>query len=77
MGSKALHAFMTYYEQLVQKMAKSMDENPNVTIALDANTLEVVSVDADPARLTRKIKRLGNHSSVVFQRPNPNHLMVL
>jgi predicted double-glycine peptidase len=68
---------MTYYEKLVQRMDKSMQAHPRSTIAMDANTFEVLATGTDTARLAQRLKKLHHPNVVVFQRPNPNHIMVL
>jgi hypothetical protein len=66
---------MTYYEKLVRRMDKSMKAHPNSTIVMDANTFEVVATGTNTNRLSRRLKKFSG--AVVFQRPNPNHIMVL
>jgi hypothetical protein len=56
-------------------MDKSMKTHPNSTIVMDANTFEVVATGTDTNRLSKRSKKLSG--TVVFQRPNPNHIMVL
>jgi hypothetical protein len=68
---------MTYYEKLVRTMDKSMKAHPRSTIAMDVNTLEVVATGTDTSRLARRLKKLHNANVILFQRPNPNHVMVL
>lgn len=66
---------MTYYEKLIRRMDKSMKTHPHSTIVMDANTFEVVATGTDTNRLSKRSKKLSG--SVVFQRPNPNRIMVL
>jgi len=68
---------MTYYEKLVRSMGKSMAAHPRSTIVMDANTFEVVATGTDANRLARRLKKLRSQNVVVFQRPNPNHILVL
>jgi hypothetical protein len=68
---------MTYYGKLVQRMNKSMEAHPRSTIVMDANTFEIVATGANTSRLARRLKKLHHPNVVVFQRPNPNHIMVL
>jgi hypothetical protein len=58
-------------------MNKSMNAHPRSTIVMDANTFEVVATGANTSRLARRLKKLHHPNVVVFQRPNPNHIMVL
>jgi len=68
---------MTYYEKLIRQMDKSMEAHPRSTIVMDVNTFEVVATGRNTSRLARRLKKLRNSNVVVFQRPNPNHVMVL
>jgi hypothetical protein len=68
---------VTYYEQLVKRMKQSMNAHPRSTIVMDANTFEVVATGTNPGRLAGQLKKLRHANVVVFQRPNPNHVMVL
>ena len=68
---------MTYYEKLFRGMDKSMKAHPRSTIAMDVNTLEVVATGTDTSRLASRLKKRRNANIILFQRPNPNHVMVL
>jgi len=68
---------MTYYEKLVRRMNQSMEAHPHSTIVMDASTFEIVATGTNTSRLARRLKKLHNPNVVVFQRPNPNHIMVL
>jgi hypothetical protein len=58
-------------------MNQSMNAHPRSTIVMDANTFEVVATGVSPARLARQLKKQPHPNVVVFQRPNPNQIMVL
>jgi hypothetical protein len=68
---------MTYYEKLVRRMNQSMEAHPHSTIVMDAGTFEVVATGTNTRRLASRLKKLHHPNVVVFQRPNPNHIMVL
>jgi hypothetical protein len=68
---------MTYYKKLVWRMSQSMEAHPHSTIVMDAGTFEIVATGTNTSRLARQLKKLHHPDVVVFQRPNPNHIMVL
>ena len=70
---------MTYYEQLIKHMDKSMKAHPRSTVVMDSDSFKVVASGRDTKKLTRKLKRAKARDgiSVVFQQPAENAVWVL
>jgi len=70
---------MTYYEKLVESAEQAMREHPRSTIAMDAETFEVVATGSSSAKVARAVARAADEgvTSVVFQRPRKNETWIL
>ena len=70
---------MTYYEELMMQMDKAMDQHPRSTVAMAADTFEVIAVGRDIRKVASKMRgRLKPHQvPVIFQRPKKNDTWIL
>jgi hypothetical protein len=48
---------MTYYEQLVRHVERSMSQHPASTIVMDSDTFEILATAKDPKTLARRMKK--------------------
>jgi nitrogenase subunit NifH len=70
---------MTYYNELIREIGKSMSANPHSTVVMDYGSQKVLAKGVDPKKVSRKIKTLpsGNRISIVFQKPKENAVWIL
>lgn len=70
---------MTYYQQLIDRMAEAMEEHPRSTIAMAADTLEVLASGADAQKVARQLRKKlrKDQVPVIFQRPKKNETWIL
>jgi hypothetical protein len=70
---------MTYYEQLVKHVERSMNRYPNSTVVMDSDTFEVVATGKTSQILARRMKKAKAVSGVpvVFQRIDDNAVWIL
>jgi hypothetical protein len=70
---------MTYYEQLVKHVERSMNQHPGSTVVMDSNTFKVVATGKSAGTLARRMKRAKPLTGipVVFQHINDNAVWIL
>ncbi len=70
---------MTYYEKLMGQMNKAMRLYPRSTVAMTADTFEVVAAGRDVRKVASKMReKLKPHQvPVIFQRPKNNETWIL
>ena len=70
---------MTYYENLVRHIEKSMNAHPRSMVVMDASSFKVLATGQDTKKLAQKLRRgkLDQHLSVVFQKPDENAVWIL
>jgi hypothetical protein len=70
---------MTYYEQLVKHVERSMNQHPGSTIVMDSNTFKVVATGKNARTLARRMRRAKPLTGipVVFQHVRDNAVWVL
>ncbi len=67
--------FMTYYEKLVMHAEAAMDQHPRSTIAMDADTFDIISKGTDISKVVKEsdaaVER--GQTPVIMQKPrNPD-----
>lgn len=70
---------MTYYEQLVKEMNRSMAAHPQSTVVMDYGSRKVVATGRDLQKMRRKIhaQKSADRVSIIFQKPKDNAVWVL
>jgi hypothetical protein len=70
---------MTYYDQLVREMGKSMDRHPQSTMVMDYGSRKIVAMGANTAKISQKVKtrKADGSISIVFRRPKENAIWIL
>ena len=70
---------MTYYEQLVKEMNRSMAAHPQSTVVMDYGSRKVVASGRDLEKMSHKIRarRSAKAVSVIFQKPKENAVWIL
>ena len=70
---------MTYYETLMRRMDTAMDRHPRSTVAMAADTFEVLAVGTDSRKVALQMRRrLGpDQVPVIFQRPRKGETWIL
>ena len=70
---------MTYYEKLVQEAAAAMEQHPRSTIAMDAETFEIIGRSRDISRLTSKVEDAAEHgrTPVILEKPRHPETWIL
>lgn len=62
---------MTYYTKLVRKAAAAMKQHPESTVALDAETLKIISVSKSASKVAKTAQQaiLRGQTPVVLGKP--------
>ena len=70
---------MTYYEQLVREMDKSMAAHPQSTVVMDYGSRKIVAAGRDLEKMSRKIlaQKSPDRVSIIFQKPKDNAVWIL
>jgi len=70
---------MTYYEELIGRMHDAMAEHPHSTIAMAADTFEILASGTDTAKVARQMrKKLRNDQiPVIFKKPKKSETWIL
>ena len=72
-------ADMTYYEKLLQEASAAMDRHPRSTIAMDAETFELIGRSRDIAKLVPKIDAAvaKGRTPVILEKPRHPETWIL
>jgi len=79
LGNKKKETPVTYYEQLVQHAADAMDRHPRSTIALDAETFEVIGRSKDISKVVPKMDAAvaQGRTPVILEKPRHPETWIL
>ena len=70
---------MTYYEKLLAEMDKAMELHPRSTVAMAADTFEILAVGRNVRKMAGRMrnKLRPNQIPVVFHRPKKGETWIL
>ena len=70
---------MTYYEQLLGEMNKSMAAHPQSAMVMDYGSQKIVAAGRDLEKVSRKIRarKSAHQLSIIFQKPKENAVWIL
>ncbi|MBN1671412.1 MAG: hypothetical protein JXR37_10285 [Kiritimatiellae bacterium] len=70
---------MTYYEQLVKRAAAAMKRHPRSTIAMDAETFEILCTSKDPRKVAARLDRAVSEgrTPVILEKPRKPETWIL
>jgi len=70
---------MTYYARLMAQMDRAMEKHPRSTVAMAADTFEILAAGRNVGRVAGQMRRKlrANQIPVVFQRPKKGETWIL
>ena len=70
---------MTYYEQVLKEMDKSMAAHPQSTVVMDYGSRKIVAAGQNYKKMSQKIRaqKSDQRISIIFQKPKGNAVWVL
>jgi len=70
---------MSYYEQLVKHVERSMNRHPSSTVVMDSDTFKVLATGKSAKTLARRLRKVKGAQGipVVFQRISDNAVWIL